>query len=80
MIFGELREFGAVQSEQRLIGGDDGLAGRDRRPHGVSRRAFRAADDLDDHIDIRIVRERHGVFVPGQTLGRNAAVAGAIPG
>ena len=42
----------AVRGEQRLVGGDDGLAGASAvSTHGAP--ALRAADQLDEQVDVR---------------------------
>ena len=54
----------AVMGQQRLVGGDDGLAGRERRLDSRLALSVRAADQLDDAIHLPGARQRHGVVEP----------------
>ena len=49
---GQRGEFEAMRGEQRLIGGDDGFAMRQRRLDAGPRRPFGAADQLHEQIDL----------------------------
>ncbi len=73
----------AVKCEQRLVGGDDVLAVRDRREDRVLGDAG-AADRLDDDIDGRIGRRRDGIAGDRDARSGDATrafeVAGAHPG
>ena len=66
--------------EQRLVGGDHGLARRERR---LDRRfggiAF-AAHQLDEHIDAAGLREGLCTLEPGEAAQVMAAILGTIPG
>ena len=73
-LLGELGERDPVLGEQRLVGGDDVLACAQRRFDGRFRHPVRAADQLDEHPNRRIARERHGVVEPAQAVGLDAAV------
>ena len=53
LLLGELGELDAVLGEQRLVGGDDVLAGVERRLDRLLGDAVRAADQLDEHVDAR---------------------------
>ncbi len=74
VFFGERGERGAVAREQRLVGGDDMLAVRQRIPHQRMRHAVPATDEFDDHIGIglgerdRIVAPRDGGKIGGAAL------------
>ena len=61
------RQFGqslAVAGEQRLVGGDDRLAGRERGLHcGIGGIAL-PADQFDEEIDLGVARQRHGIVEP----------------
>ncbi len=46
--------------EQLLVGGDDGLAGRERGEHQAAGR-FDAADKLHDDVDLGVANDRRGV-------------------
>src|SRR5262245_66242366 len=48
--------------EQRLVGGDDMLAGSERRLDGLLGDALLTADQLDEHIDGGIGGKRHRVL------------------
>ena len=62
--------------EQRLVGGDDRLAGRERRlDRGLGGIAL-AADQLDEHVDAGIARERDRIVDPAQLRQIDAAVLG----
>ena len=51
VLLGQLGELGAVLGEQRLVGGDDVLAGRQRRLHRALGGPVLAADQLDEDVD-----------------------------
>ncbi len=51
----------AVRREQGLVRGDDGLAVRQSGLDAEPRRAFGAADQLDEQIDASRRRERRGI-------------------
>ena len=74
MFLGERRERDAMAREQRLVGGDHGLAGRERRLDRASRRIALPAHQLDEHIDPGIGRERHRIGDPAQRLEVDAAL------
>ena len=63
--------------EQRLVGGDHGLAGLERALDRRLRRIAVAADQLDEHIDARIGRKRDRVRDPAQLLQVDAAILAA---
>ena len=52
VLLGDLGERDAVLGQQRLVGGDDMLAGFERGLDRRARRAFLAADQLDEHVDV----------------------------
>ena len=60
-LLGERGEARTVMSEQRLVGGDDVLAGAERGLHGGFRHAALAAHQLDEHVDVGIGRQRDRV-------------------
>ena len=70
--------------EQRLVGGDDRLAGGERRFDRAAGRPFVAADQLDEEIDRRRARQRHRIVDPivetEIEAARLVAVARAHPG
>ena len=51
-----LEQLGAVVGEQRLVGGDHVLAGRER-PQDERARGLEPADQLDDDLDRRVVED-----------------------
>ena len=73
LLLGQLGELEAVLGEQRLVGGDDVLAGVQRRFDGSLGDAVLAADQLDEHLDRRIACERHGIVEPFDALEIDAA-------
>ena len=62
VLLGERGEARPVMGEQRLVGGDDMLAGRERGLDRLLRHAPLAADQLDEHVDLGISRESDGVL------------------
>ena len=67
--FGQRGEFQAMRGEQRLVGGDDGFAMRQRRLDAGPRRPFGAADQLDEQVDLGRGGERDRIgekFAAGQ--------------
>ena len=72
---GQAGELGAVMGEQRLVRGDHGLAGLERRPAERQRRAVGAADQLDHEVDLRVGGERQRIVVPAVAVERDAALA-----
>ena len=64
LLLGELRERHAVLGEQRLVGGDDRLARRQRRLDRLARRAVGAADEFDEEIDVGRARQGDGIVEP----------------
>ena len=54
---GGVEDLGAVRGEQRLVGGDDVLAGGEQVEHGLPG-PVGAADDLDGDVDRRVVEDR----------------------
>ena len=66
---GRREDLRAVHREQRLVGGDDVLAGGDRLEHQAPGDAG-AADQLDDDVDLRMGDD--GACV-GDDLGRAAS-------
>ena len=64
LLLGELGELDAVLCEQRLVGGDDVLARAERRLDRILGNAVGAADQLDEHIDAGIARERDRIVEP----------------
>ena len=77
---GRLRQRLAVPGQHRLVGGDEVLAGADRRLGRRLRRPVLAADHLDDEVDVAAPRERHRVVLPGVAREVDAAVAVAASG
>ena len=63
---GQGRQLGAVLGDQRLVGGDDRLAGVERGFDRGLRRAVRAADQFDEDVDVRRLRQFDRIVVPGQ--------------
>ncbi len=57
IFLGERGEARAVMSEQRLVGGDDVLAGTERGFDRVFRHATLAAHQFDEHVDAGIGRQ-----------------------
>ena len=53
-LLGRGGERDAVPRQQRLVGGDHRLAGRERGLDGGPRRIARAADQFDEHVDAGI--------------------------
>ena len=70
----------AVHRQQRLVGGDDGAAGRECGAHQLQRRPVRAADQLDHGVQAGEAGELHRVLHPLRAVQHQAAVAGAIAG
>ena len=64
------RQFGAMHRQQRLVRGDQRLAGADRGLGQRPRRPVRAADQLDHHVHRRVGRQRHRILVPAQAGDR----------
>ena len=64
---GLARQRRAVMGEQRLVRGHHMLAGGERRLQQLARHALGAADQLDHHIDLRQMRERQGIVMPGDS-------------
>ena len=73
LLLGELGEFDAVLGEQCLVGGDDVLAGIERRFDRILGDAVGAADQLDERFDFWIARQRHGIVEPGDAARVDAA-------
>ena len=72
----DLREFGAVLGEQRLVSGHDMLLGVERGLDGLLRSTVLAADQLDEAVDRRILRELHRVIDPTHAREIDAAILG----
>ena len=66
--------------EQRLVGGDDGLAGRERRLDRRERHPVLAADELDEKIDLARLRQSDRVVEPGEAGDVDAAVLALLAG
>ena len=64
-----LEDLGAVLGQQRLVGGDDVLAGRQQIEHGLPG-PVDAADQLDDDVDGRVVRAPSRRSVVSSSRGR----------
>ena len=79
LLLGQGRELGAMQGEQRLVGGDDMLARAQRRLHQTTRHAAGAADELDDDVDVGRRRERHGIALPAHARHVDVTLAGFAP-
>ena len=75
---GGARQGGAVQGDQRLVGGDDGAAGSEGGGDKGAGRTFRAADQLHHGIDAGEGGEVLRVFGPVQAMEVQATVAGAV--
>ena len=69
-----VEDLAAVLGQQRLVRGDDGLAGLDRGEDQAPRRAG-AADQLDHDVDARVAHEAVGVGVKSDSAQLDAAVA-----
>ncbi len=74
---GRLHDLFAVAREQRLVGGDDALAGVQRRKHDLARDTG-PADELDDDVE-RVVGD-HVVPVVRALLGGKAEIGEALGG
>ena len=72
MVIGGVEQLDADVGQQLLVGGDDGLAGGQRRGDQLACR-FDAADDLDDDVDGWI--GHHVVGIAGEHAGRQLDVA-----
>ena len=75
--FRERGELLAVTGQQRLVCSHHRLAGRERGLHGAFCRIARTADDLDQHVDRRIARQRHRIGDPAKFLQIDVALLGA---
>ena len=77
MVVGGVEQLDADVGQQLLVGGDDRLAGGQRRGDQLAGR-LDAADDLDDEVDVRIGDDVVGVA--GEHAGRqvDVAVAGEV--
>ena len=80
VLLGQPRELDAVPRQQRLVGGDDRLAGLQRRADRRKRRVAVAADQFDKRIDAGIARKLHRVRDPAQLLHIDAAILAARAG
>ena len=58
VLLGERREAIAGACDQRLVGGDDGLAGAQRGLDRLARGAARTAHQFDEAVDLGIVGQR----------------------
>ena len=65
-----------MHGQQGLVGGDDGLAGLQRRFDRAPGDAFGAADQFDKQVDAVKRRKLGGVIEPA--IGRKIDAAGAI--
>ena len=70
-----VEDLGAVRGQQRLVGGDDVLAGRQQIEHGPPG-PVDAADHLDDDLHRRVVD--HAAQIGGEQLPGNARIAGLV--
>ena len=77
LAFGERGELLTVAREQRLVGGDHRLAGSERGLHRALGRIAGAADQLDEHVDRRIARQRHRIGEPAKFLQIDVALLAA---
>ncbi len=77
---GQSRELCAVLGDQRLVGGDDRLAGFQRGLDRDLGRAVRAADQLDEDVVVRGRGQGDGVVEPGQVGDVHRPRAAARPG
>ncbi len=75
-LLGQRRQLGAVHGDQRLVGGDDMLAGAQRRLDQALGDAARAADQLDDDVDVRRRGQRQRVVFPAQPREIDVALLG----
>ncbi len=64
VLLGERRELEAVLGEQRLVGGDDRFASRQRGLDRALRRIALPAHQLDEDVDLGVGCERDGVGDP----------------
>ena len=61
LLFRNLRKCQSVLRQQRLVGGDNMLAGGERRLDRGARRTLVAAHELDEKIDVGRARQRHWI-------------------
>ena len=77
VLLGERGEAGPVMGEQRLVGGDDMLAGRERGLDRLLCHTALAANQLDEHVDRGILRQSDGVL--HETQSGQIGVAFLLP-
>ena len=77
VLLGERGELDAVLGEQRLVGGDHRLAGRERRLDRGLGRIAGAADQFDEHVDVGRARQRDRIGEPFHRSEIDAAILGA---
>ena len=77
--FGLPGDLGAMDGQQRLVGGDDVLTGLQRGGDGVARRAFRAADQFHHQIGAGLRRHGDGIVEPLHARQVDAAVLALGP-
>ena len=65
-------------SEQRLVGGDDVLAGTERGFDGLFRHAALAAHQFDEHVDAGIGRQRDWVVHAAESRDIDLLVAALL--
>ncbi len=80
MPFRQRRKSLAMPGKQRLIGGHDRLAGGERGLYRALGGIARPADNLDQHIDRRIARQRHRIGDPAKLLRFEIALFAARAG
>jgi hypothetical protein len=73
------RQRDAMGGKERLVGGDDVLAGIDRRLDRSRGRPLRAADQLDEDVRAGIAGQPDRIVEPGGARDVDAAIACAIP-
>ena len=76
-VLGRAGKLQSVRRQQRLVGGDDMLAGADRRLDRGAGDAVGAADQLHEKVVAGIARQRHRVVEPGKGRHVDAAVLAA---
>ena len=67
----------AVPGKQSFIGGDDRFLGRERRRDRGTGGIALSADQFDEHVDLAIRREGHGIDNPTQLTVPNIALLAA---
>ena len=75
LLGGKGGERNAVLGDQRLVGGDDMLAGLEGGFDGELGGAIGAADQFDEDVHIGVFGEGRGIIEPGVAVGTDRAVA-----